>query len=687
MDLRVWVQDPGGGDSWALLPDVQEVTITVPADATPTLDLTYPEGGEYASALIRETILVVEVSHDGQEWLEPPGVRFTVTGSEWHPLGDGTTTYKVSALHISDRLADAIVWNSGALHKIQDVSSCVSTTGKAGALMRSLWDTAASRGWGQGLAIRGDLTADADGTPWRDTPGVSGMTIRWTETLAAVADQLRDMGGLDITWRGGTMEMRAPRPKQVLTGVVWHLSTQATEAEERTSWADMATHVHVLGAEGKHWVLAVPGLPPGYRRREVSLEASTVTTEAGARAAAAEILVRGQGAAEQITHDWDAAAAELLPWRDYTPGDWIRAQRYGDVYEDLRVAQVSVTKSDDGRVIGHTTLGTTIDSAVARLARRSRAVTPGSAATSSTSAVVPQQSGQTPDVIVAHTVSATSTVEETADGGLAATIDASWPAVTRDSAGQPLARPVREYEVWVGRIAKGGAEQQVMSVRVSRNAFSWPYATVGDTYTIWVRAIGDEGDAARWPAAPARVTAEWTPQPPPRPSRPKVTSSLGVVTVSWDGRLEDGRPAGGRVDSWEVSTRVEDGQPVVTGARAGREKGDLQAPAMAGQEVPVVIRLRTVDGLAGPWSDPPVLHRVESAVDMEDLLRRLKEGGELTKAARDAARTEISHTQEAQRLVAAALSGSDYPPDEGEPGVTRWIAPDGRVFVMESRHQ
>src|SRR5690606_22570720 len=62
---------------------------------------------------------------------------------------------------------------------------------------------------------------------------------------------------------------------------------------------------------------------------------------------------------------------------------------------------------------------------------------------------------------------------------------------------------------------------------------------VGTSWEVEVRAVTRNGIPSAWTSL-GEVEIEWDTTPPPVPSDPVVTSSMGVVTVSWDGKTFDG---------------------------------------------------------------------------------------------------------------------------------------------------
>lgn len=690
--MRVVVYRADGGERLGILPEVLSVQLTIPLSDMPTLALSVPELGVGASVgLLDERVEVaVEVSTDGQmTWEEPPGARFTVIKTTRHLLPDGTQAQRVEAVHVSEALRRGIIWNVTKAIGWGDNGGAIIHGGTAGEILYPIWERTQQRGWGHGLSLAGSEATDADGIQWGRTGSLEGQSIRWTDTLSTIVDLLTERGLIDVEWHGRQMRPTVPLSREAATlQVSWPLGDGGTTvADETVEWQDMATHVMVLGAGGLGWQIPIPGASGP--RREVSVESNQVTTEEGARRVAEEVALRRVAPAEEVVREWRGETARLLPWRDYRPGQWMMVERrVGRTL--MQVTQVSVTVDADG-VTGHTTFGTVLEDMATRAAKSAARAQAGTVTSTASSPVVPTPEGsQTPRTIRAAEVRVDAITTERADGTIDGHLDITWPAVTTDTAGQQLRDSVDHYEVWIGVAPEGTHDlthgyAQAAILTPTGTSVTWEGALPGRYYGVWVRPVTSDWRAALWDADAVGVDVEWRPTPPPAPTAPILTSAMGVITVTWDGRTSTAAPVSGRVDRWEVSA-VGPGHQVgdVVATVTGRTRGAVQVPATAGEEWSVAIRLHTVDGLVSTWSQV-VTTKVDSAIDMDDLIRRLSEGEALQDAAKRASQGLLAETQEMQDLITRALSGTPYPPDDGTPGSTIWVGPDGEVYRLLAR--
>lgn len=671
-----------GGERVGVLPDDLGLTVTVPRAGTPTLKMTYPMGGQgvRGDALSSQAEIAVEASWDGGvEWLEPPGARFRTLQSDDPLITDGTDSRSVDAVHVSARLGQALVWSAPVA---DDQGARVWSAATPGGIIRALWDEAAARGWGagDGLSIEGTGTADAAGTPW---PEVVTTTTKRSASLEDVVSLLQSMGVLDTQWAGRTLRLLVPDTPAAgrdLSGSVQVRLAHSTAAPERTSWADLCTDVLVTGEGGVTWVVHNDRAPSGMPRTEVALDAGGVTSAPAARLAAAALLESGASPAQEVTRTWDAGEARVLPWRDYAPGDRVSVERATGL-ESMRVTQVSVTRRPDGGTEGHLTCGTRLAEALERIAARSRAGGSQAVVGARPSAPAPESTMLVPRA-PQGLVASTTTVLDSA-GYLSAVMTAGWSPVTLSTSGVSLTGSQTSYEVGLWRTLDGGASVRLPSVTADSTSVQAP-VTVGFRLLVRVRCVC-KGVAGAWSASVA-LTVEATHSAPAEPSVPAVSSTLGVLTVKWDGRMLDGSSPPTDVEAAEVSVVAPGADPSRVTEIGGRSGGSVQVPTTAGGQYDVSLRLRDRQGLLSAWTTPLTV-TATSAIDSDALARMLEEGDALNKAAKAAAADQAAGLNTALTQVAAALApGTEYPPDDGVEGVTLWVSPgDGKVWRLKRK--
>src|SRR5690606_2178034 len=121
-----------------------------------------------------------------------------------------------------------------------------------------------------------------------------------------------------------------------------------------------------------------------------------------------------------------------------------------------------------------------------------------------------------------------------------ASVTLGWTAPTTNTDGTPL-NDLRGFEVFYSG-APMLAEpwwQQVTPESSDTVATVGPLV-VGRTYQFKVRAIDSSNSRSLFSDPPVSWSVPAPAQPPPVPSKPVVTTRLGTVTVTWDGKDADG---------------------------------------------------------------------------------------------------------------------------------------------------
>lgn len=680
LSMRYVAYEVGGGRV-GVLPDVMAGTWTAPRLDTPTLTLSYPQNdlGVRGTLLDSSLEVAIELSYDGQTWAEPPNGRFMTLSSEWDPMGDGSDNRNVELIHIGHRLEQALVWTvpfnaQGKDGKYQFKSA------NAGAILKTLWDRADARGWGKDLRMDFSATLDSAGQPWAT---VTTLAFAPTATILQVLKALTSMGMVDYRWRGRTLQVYNADSAlgRDNSALIWRLDGNA-KAPEKADWSALCTHVLVKGEEGRSWTFENKEAPASLPRTEKIVEAGGVESEATARAVARATLISGANAQEEVKREWEAAAIPRLPYRDYQPGDWVQVERTYGVLEKMRVVQTSVSVTATGRVHGHTTFGTALDDILSRIVKKQKGIT--GAASSAGNQVRPDTPAvkhlpKAPEGVVVNSVAII-----TDDGTPRANVSIGWSPVSTDKDG--VAVDVTGYEV---------AYRQLPSAQGPLYPVPGGTATstqigglgVGTRYAFSVRALTQDGGGA-WSAEVEHRTATDT-TPPPRPSKPTVGQTLGVLNVVWNGLGDAGQNMPADYSHTEVAVYVPGQSP--SSALTQMPK-PVQRTNLAGLEIREwAVALRTVDnsGNKSAWSAEARV-TLEQNIDVEAITRKVEEklaaGDALQRAARAETLKEMNKLTEGMTQVALSLvETGPYPPDSGVVNKTQWVSPDARIFVLRKQ--
>jgi hypothetical protein len=669
------------GERIGVVPDVLEMTVTTPRGKTPTLSMSYAPGPNAirGSVLEREVEVAVEATFNGADWEELPDARFVTQKTEHNLVSDGTDSRKVQAIHVSDYLKEALVWSVPVESKDKD-GKFKFLSRNAGVIIGTVWQNAVKRGWGAGLTLDANTVKDSANQDWAK---IVTLYFDPTISLLQIVDSLRDLGMIDTVWQGRTLNLYNADTSQTrdLTATTrWPLATTLTGAPEAATWADMCTDVLVKGEGGKTWLIHNDSAPKTMRRVEKVVEAGGVELLATARLVAEATLKSGAHVSEEIKREWVATDVHLLPWADYRLGDWIMVEREGGM-EKLQVAQISVTQKGE-KVEGHTTFGTVLDSLLGRLTKRTKGIV-GLASTSG-SGVRPNPPTSKywplpPQGLVGSSRAVTN------DWGWAeALVDLQWGKVDSDTLGSKV--DVIAYEVSWQLTKFSSTLAGTMTVKGGDTT----RATVGPLspgleYRFWVRAQTNDGVGA-W-SLPLVLTTAIDAFPPPVPSKPQLSQSLGVLEVYWDYTAKDGQSMPADFAGVEVSIQHPGRHP----ARVTNLATPMQRTALAGLEIrdyEVCLRAYDRSGNKSDWG-PTATITLEQNIDADAIAKqveeKIKNSDAMQQAAREGTLKEMKHLTEAMTQVATNLVDSGpVPPDSGKIGSSMWVAPDGRIFVLRA---
>ena len=664
------------GSRLGVLPDALAGTFTCPRQATPSLTLSYPNGdqGVRGELLDSSVEIAVELCYDGQTWHEPYNARFVNLSSEWNLVDDGTEHRKADLIHIGHRLEGALVWNVPIASQDKD-GKYKFTSRNAGEILRTVWDAAVKRGWGAGLTLDVSTSTDSAGQGW-----AFQTTIAFDPSVSikSILDTLTNMGMVDYRWRGRTLQVYNADSalKRENSAVVWRLSSGTTSAPEKLDWSQLCTHVLVKGDDGRTWTFPNPEAPAGMPRTEKVVSAGGVELEATARRVADLTFKTGATPAAEVKREWEADDLQWLPFDDYLLGDWIQVER-GKGLERMRVTQISISVTENGRCQGHTTFGTMLDDILSRLAKRQKGVlgavnsdgkNPRPETPKSRYAPVPPQG-----------LEVSSTVVISDQGWPQAVASLQWQAVSTDTLG--VAVDVTGYEISARRFPFSAGQVSTSKETTAQMGSLTP----GARYGFKVRAITAD-TTGRWSTEVEAVMATDT-EPPPVPTAPVLTQTLGVLGVYWDGKGTGGAGMPADFAGIEVSVR----EPGLTPQRFTDMPVPLQRTNLAGLEIREwEVRLRSYDRADnrsewGPSSRITLEQNVDADAIAKQVEERLKNSDAMQRAAREGTLKEMKHLTDAMTQVAVKLvSSGPVPPDSGTIGSSMWIAPDGRIYVLRA---
>ena len=675
MSMR-YVAYEQAGARLGVLPDALAGTFTCPRQATPSLTLSYPNGdmGVRGGLLDSAVEIAVELCYDGQTWHEPYNARFTNLSSEWNLIDDGTERRHADLIHIGHRLEGALVWNV-PFNSMDKDGKYKFNSRNAGEILRTVWDAAVKRGWGAGLTLDVSTSIDSAGQGW-----AFQTTIAFDPSVSikSILDTLMNMGMIDYRWRGRTLQVYNADSalKRENTDVVWRLGAGTSSAPEKLDWSQLCTHVLVKGDEGRTWTFPNPEAPAGMPRTEKVVSAGGVALEATARRVADLTLKTGATPAAEVKREWEADDLQWLPFEDYGLGDWIKVER-GNGLERMRVTQISISVTENGRCQGHTTFGTMLDDVLSRLAKRQKGVL--GAVNSDGKNPRPETPNNKNAPAAPQGLIVTSAAVIGAQGDAEAVATIQWQAVSTDTAG--VAVDVTGYDISVREVPF-----QAGRLNTSKDTTGEVSGLIpGKKYAFSVRAVTRETLGVWSPEIIETMATDAT--PPPVPPPPRLSQTLGVLNVGWLMIGENGEGMPADFAGAEVSVQL----PGVAPGVFSTMPAPVQRISLAGLEMrEYEVRMRTYDraGNRSAWGKPSTI-TLKQNIDADAIAKqvedRLKGSDAMQQAAREGTLKEMKHLTEAMTQVATNLvSSGPVPPDSGTIGSSMWIAPDGRIFVLRA---
>lgn len=609
--MRVVAYEPWGGRR-GVVPAVTEISIVQPLNAVPTGEITYITGGVNADMLRLPVEIGVEF-WDGEAWVEPPNARFFALGEDIKR--ESPSVIQLSLHGIATALSWATVWaetpGDPDMHRVFNAQT-------PGSILSLLLGEARARkdetelAWAPGLEVDFDQEQDSAGTKWaRNARNIFNRS----DSLLKVVEWLADKGAID--WR---TEGRLLRVFQSDGEMEQHLTSQrlrlpfSTSMPVKANWENIATVAKFTGDEGLTFERANPAATRAFGRVERWSEQGNVNLAETANLYLDELLLQGERPAVEYRREWAAGQHESqpYPWQDYSLGDWVLIDQYGDDTE-LRIVEIQLKQDEAGNITGAEALGTRIQSLMEKLARRTTDLSSGQVGSENgRPAPVNPTTGEPYTGIPQGLVLSVTQTTEPLTGAVTGVAQASWNPVPG----------AEEYELQALDAAGWGI---VASTRNTGASFP----TVGEgAVTVRCRAVFKKNEAGPW-SAQVTVSVETGEIVLPKPTPAVVASRLGIVTVEWGGKTvgADGQPSGlpAFFSRLEIAA-TPDPTPPASAARVLAAAVLTRAGTMpltgipAGTQVHIFTRIVDVNGNPGPWqaSTPASLtvKRVEAA-DLE----------------------------------------------------------------------
>lgn len=493
-------------------------------------------GGILKRGLEQGLEIGLEVS-DGGAWSEPYNCRFLLIGRSRN-AEDVSDTVTLTCQSMG-WLANKIL-NNDTSHLIADGDNKgkrAFLSKNPGTILRTILDeNKARKGAGLVLVPGFDTGKDAAGANWKN---VYTLYYSLGTSLNSMLSSMVGGGAIDWRTEGRTLRIwnaDSTSLSRDLSGRV-HISMahDILEAPEEESIEDLSSDILVEGDNGLIFRESNPAAPTPWGGWESYVSQGGVSDEATAKAFMQTTLASSARVRGQYTRSLLVTNAESLPLVDYRPGDWITAPtvQHG---EKVRIQQVTVSLDSNGLKASITLNDKVYDSQV-RAAKKIAGITGGATlAGSEGGRPAPEKDHRTPKAVTGLVVATDAYISSSGTALGLATLQ--WAAVSQ--ATDDTAIDISGYRVEYRKNLAGAPWVSGGVTDAQRLTLGIGGLECGQRYEFRVRAVPTYSDKlGDWSnVVVALVASDVT--PPSIPSKPILTSKLGVVDVQWDGRNNAG---------------------------------------------------------------------------------------------------------------------------------------------------
>lgn len=558
--------------------------------------------------------VAVEVS-DGTGYREPDNARYVITGRSGK-TDDRTKTVTYSGQSISWLLSKAE--NNDSSHLLADGDNKGKRpfySSNPGVILKTLLDENRQRGGvATGLTLGFDTAKDSNGDAWNRK-----YTLYYSlgTDLQTILSSLVNGGGCDWRTSGRTLKIwnadSTALSRDLSKQVVLQLARDISEAPYEESISDLASTILVEGDNNLLFRMDNPAAPTPWGKWESYSSQGGVSDKDTAQAFMASTLADAARVRGQYTRDLVISDVDSLPLVDYHAGDWITAPTVSHG-EKVRVQEIDLSMRQGEGLSASLALNDIKYDASVRQAKKIKGITGGAALAGSEGGTTASsdRDHRVPKAPLGLIVQTDAYIGS--DGYAHGLATAMWSAVTQ--ATNDTSIEISTYTVeW--KLHKDGAPWHSAGT-TDKTQLGFGGLDCGTQIEVRVRAVPTYSDKLGEWSSIVVTTVESDVTPCSVPSKPVLSSELGVVTIHWDGKTSTGTSMESDFDHIEVGEdAAAAGVQVISATQSG--KGDY---VVTGLTVGGTHRyaLRSVDhaGNKSGWSSIASV-TVASAVPQETL--------------------------------------------------------------------
>lgn len=542
--------------------------------------------------------VAVEVS-DGTGYREPDNARFVITGRSGK-TDDRTRTVTYSGQSISWLLSKAE--NNDSSHLLADGDNKGKRpfySSNPGVILKTLLDENKARGGvATGLTLGFDTAKDSNGDAWNRK-----YTLYYSlgTDLQTILSALVNGGGCD--WRTSGRALRlwnadsTALSRDLSKSVVLQLARDISEAPFEESIADLASTILVEGDNNLLFRMDNPAAPTPWGKWESYSSQGGVSDKDTAQAFMQSTLDDAARVRGQYTRDLVTSGVDNLPLIDFHAGDWITAPTVTHG-EKVRVQEIDLSMRQNEGLSCSIALNDIKYDASVRQAKKIKGITGGAALAGSEGGTTASsdRDHRVPKAPLGLVVQTDAYIGS--DGYAHGLATASWSAVMQ--ATNDTAIEISNYLVeW--KLHKDGAPWHSAGT-TDKTQLGFGGLDCGTQIEVRVRATPTYSDKlGEWSEAFV-ATVESDTTPCSVPSKPVLSSELGVVTVHWDGRTSTGASMESDFDHVEVGEGVDAAGMTVISANQSGQGDYLVTGLAAGSQHSYALRSVDHAGNRSDWS-------------------------------------------------------------------------------------
>lgn len=594
--------------------------------------------------------VAVEVS-DGNGFKEPDNARFVITGRSGK-TDDRTKTITYSGQSIGWLLSKAE--NNDSSHLIADGDNKGKRpfySSNPGTILKTLLDENRQRGGvATGLTLGFDTAKDAAGRNW-----VKKYTLYYSlgTDLQTILDALVNGGGCDWRTSGRVLKLwnadSTALSRDLSESIVLQLARDISEAPFEESIADLASTILVEGDNNLLFRMDNPAAPTPWGKWESYSSQGGVSDKDTAQAFMQSTLDDAARVRGQYTRDLVTSGVDDLPLIDFHAGDWITAPTVTHG-EKVRVQEIDLSMRQGEGLSCSIALNDIKYDASVRQAKKIKGITGGAALAGSEGGTTASsdRDHRVPKAPLGLVVQTDAYIGS--DGFAHGLATASWSAVTE--ATNNTAIEISNYAVEWRRHVDGSPWHSAGTTDKTQLGFGG--LDCGTQIEVRVRAVPTYSDKLGDWSAVVVATVESDTTPCSVPSKPTVSSKLGVVTVHWDGKTAAGTSMESDFDHIEVGEGANAaGMTVISATQAGQ--GDYLVTGLAaGSQHSYALRSVDHAGNRSDWSAVASV-TVASAVSPEEVKQIQKDLADNQTALKD----NTAKLDQAQKDIQANKSNLD----------------------------